>query len=212
MSFAARKLAKDLGLTGKHVFFNEKWVDYDDRANYLLDADIGVSCHLDHLETSFSFRTRMLDYLWAGLPMVATRGDVFSDLIETNELGLTVEAGDVDGLAAALARVFDDAEFAKNCKENLAALAPDYRWSQVLRPLVDFCRSPHRAPDLLDPWAIKRLAVSAATVYRPTTGWRRDVELAVEHYRAGGGAKLARKVLSRVLFALRLKKPPPPQV
>jgi glycosyltransferase involved in cell wall biosynthesis len=212
MSFAARKLAADLGLTGRHVFFNETWVEYDDRANYLLDADIGVSCHLDHLETSFSFRTRMLDYLWAGLPMVATQGDVFADLIDRRELGITVPPDDVDALARALARMIDDADFARRCKENVAAVAPDYRWSRVLAPLVAYCRSPHRAPDLLDPWARRRLASSAARMYRPTTGVRRDVELVVEHYREGGAGKLVRKAVSRVLFTLRLKKPPPPEV
>ena len=68
MSIAARKLAADLGLTGQHVFFNSGWVPYDQRANVLLDADVGVSTHLDHAETAYSFRTRLLDYLWAGLP------------------------------------------------------------------------------------------------------------------------------------------------
>jgi hypothetical protein len=211
MSYAARKLADELGLTGKHVFFNETWVEYNDRANYLLDADIGVSCHLDHLETAFSFRTRMLDYLWAGLPMVATKGDVFADLIDEHTLGITVDAGDVGGLADALARVLDDEGFASSCRANVTALAPAYRWSKVLRPLVEFCRSPHRAPDLADRWVAKRLAVSAASVYRPLSGLRRDVGLVVEHYRAGGAAKLTSKAASRLLFTLRLRKPPPPQ-
>jgi hypothetical protein len=56
-------LAHELGLVGTHVFFNEDWVEYDDRQNYLLESDIGVSTHLDHVETEFSFRTRLLDYL-----------------------------------------------------------------------------------------------------------------------------------------------------
>ncbi len=34
---------RSLGLTGKHVFFNEHWVALDDRQNYLLEADAGVS-------------------------------------------------------------------------------------------------------------------------------------------------------------------------
>jgi hypothetical protein len=36
---------------------------------------IGVSAHPAHLETRFAFRTRMLDYLWAGLPIVSTEGE-----------------------------------------------------------------------------------------------------------------------------------------
>ncbi len=59
-------LADELGLTGRHVFFNEEWVPYDERQNYLLDADVAVTTHFHHVETEFSFRTRVLDYLWAG--------------------------------------------------------------------------------------------------------------------------------------------------
>ena len=82
MADDAVALAEELGLAGTHVFFNEDWVAYDDRQNYLLEADIGVSTHLDHVETEFSFRTRILDYLWAALPIVATSGDSLAALIE----------------------------------------------------------------------------------------------------------------------------------
>src|SRR4029077_10583123 len=64
MAHRARELADELGLTAKNVFFNEKWVPYAERQNYLLDADVGVSTHFEHIETTFSFRTRILDYLW----------------------------------------------------------------------------------------------------------------------------------------------------
>jgi glycosyltransferase involved in cell wall biosynthesis len=74
MAWETRQLADSLGLTDKVVFFNEAWVAYDERQNYLLESDLGVSTHLDHVETAFSFRTRILDYLWAGLPVVATGG------------------------------------------------------------------------------------------------------------------------------------------
>jgi len=211
MSFAARTLAADLGLTGKHVFFNEEWVRYDDRANYLLDADIGVSNHLDHIETAFSFRTRMLDYLWAGLPMVCTQGDVFAALVDAHGLGLTVAAGDVEGLADALERVLGDEEFAAQCRANVAEIAPQYHWSRVLAPLVEFCRVPRRAPDLVDPYARRRLVRSAARLYRPKSGIRREAEIAVDHLRDGGLKLVATKAASRLAYVTRRKQPPPPQ-
>jgi glycosyltransferase involved in cell wall biosynthesis len=65
-----QELSSELGLTGKHVFFNAGWVPYEERADFLLDADLAVSTHQDHVETRYSFRSRVLDYLWAGLPMV----------------------------------------------------------------------------------------------------------------------------------------------
>jgi glycosyltransferase involved in cell wall biosynthesis len=51
---ASRELATELGVLGTHVFFNDSWVDYDDRQNYLLEADIGVSTHRSHIAKRIS--------------------------------------------------------------------------------------------------------------------------------------------------------------
>ena len=155
MAVDTRALADELGLTGTHVFFNEDWVDYDDRQNYLLESDVGVSTHLDHVETSFSFRTRILDYFWAGLPVVATDGDALAELIDEHGLGITVPAGDVDALEDALHRLLDDDAFAAECGEASTAQAARLRWSDVLEPLVAFCSAPRRAPDLVDPITLR---------------------------------------------------------
>ena len=64
--------ARELGLEGRSVFFVD-WVPYDERQNYLLEADVGVSLHQPGVEAQFAYRTRVLDYLWAGLPMVLSR-------------------------------------------------------------------------------------------------------------------------------------------
>jgi glycosyltransferase involved in cell wall biosynthesis len=74
-------LARELDVLDSSVFFNENWVDYAERHNYLLEAAAGVSTHMSHVETTFAFRTRILDYLWAGLPMIVTEGDSFAELV-----------------------------------------------------------------------------------------------------------------------------------
>ena len=122
-------LATELGLLGTHVFFNEDWVPYADRQNYLLEADIGVSTHLDHIETEFSFRTRILDYFWAGLPVVCTAGDSLADLIEGSGAGLTVPPADVDRLEEALFRLLDDADLGAQAGLASRGLADELRWS-----------------------------------------------------------------------------------
>jgi len=137
MAADTQALAAELGLEGTHVFFNRDWVALDDRQNYLLDADIGVSTHLDHIETEFSFRTRILDYLWAGLPIVATGGDSFADVITGRELGVVVPPNDVEALEQALEALLTDPDRAASCRDNIAALVPEMRWEPVLQPLVD---------------------------------------------------------------------------
>jgi len=193
MASDAVALADDLGLTGTHVFFNDAWVDYADRQNYLLEADVGVSTHLHHVETAFSFRTRVLDYLWAGLPIVATGGDALAELIEGEGLGLTVPPGDADALEEALFRLLDDAAFSAACRDAAARVGPRYRWSAVLEPLLEFCRAPARAPDLLDP-------ETAATIRDPLpTGewrrrrWRRNLRRVAACVRAGEWRQLSAK-------------------
>jgi len=197
MAVAARELSDRLGLTGTHAFFNEGWVEYDDRQNYLLDADIGVSTHLDHVETAYSFRTRVLDYLWASLPTVATQGDALADLIEGRQLGLTVPAGDVDALEAALARILADDDLRAAMAVGAGALAGEMTWPKVLAPLVEFCRNPHRAPDLLDQDVMTGLRHDLTEVKKRWRGLAYDLQTAADHLREGGLTLAARKAAGR---------------
>jgi GT2 family glycosyltransferase len=195
IAWELKELSDELGLTGTHVFFNEGWVPYNERADYLLDADLGVSTHFHHVETAYSFRTRILDYLWASLPIVATSGDTFGTLIAERGLGAVVPPEDPEALEAALEKyLFDDAAIAE-ARTNVIAFAEDYRWSSVLKPLVDFCRFPRRAADLAveldDP-------VQVAEQFRRPGGLKADIGLARDYLRAGGITEVARRARGRV--------------
>jgi GT2 family glycosyltransferase/glycosyltransferase involved in cell wall biosynthesis len=200
MAHDAVALAHELGLVGTHVFFNEDWVDYGDRQNYLLEADIGVSTHLDHVETEFSFRTRLLDYLWASLPIVATAGDSLAGLIETRDIGIAVPAGDVDALEAALFRILDDEAFHASCRAAIERVAPDYRWSKVLEPLLEFCRAPVRAPDLVDPETSDMVDSLHGGMWK-RVGWRADLSKTLRFIRRSEWRALGAKFQQR--FSLR---------
>jgi glycosyltransferase involved in cell wall biosynthesis len=205
MAVRTRELADELGLTDTHVFFNEGWVEYEDRQNYLLESDLGVSTHLDHVETEFSFRTRILDYLWASLPVVATRGDALADLIEHHELGITVPAEDVDALEDALHRLLTDERLNHECRVRTAEVADEFRWAKVLEPIVRFCREPHRAPDLVDP-AMATLMAAAPDdrTRRPRfLSWRHDLRMLRAHLSAGEWRSVASKSKNRIKAALR---------
>ncbi len=98
----AIELAQQLGLYNQAVFFNDRWVPYAERGSYFLEADIGVSAHQAHIETRYAFRTRLLDYMWAGLPMVVSGGDELADMVAARGLGQVVPIGDSDGFAQAI--------------------------------------------------------------------------------------------------------------
>ena len=143
MAAATRALADELGLTGRHVFFNEGWVPYDERGAYLADADVAVSTHLAHIETHFSFRTRVLDYLWAGLPMVLTGGDTLSDGVAAAGLGVAVPPGEPGAIADAVHSLLE----APPDRAAVRSYGERYAWANVARPLLRFAADSRPAPD-----------------------------------------------------------------
>jgi len=194
MAWELRTLAEDLGLLGTHVFFNEDWVPYDERADYLLDADLGVSTHFEHVETAFSFRTRILDYLWAGLPIVATEGDTFASVIRERGLGATVPPEDVEALEAALETYLFDEDAVTSARSSVRNVGAEYRWSAALAPLVEFCRIPRRAADRGRVPQVSR----RPQTYPQRTGVRHDLKLVREYFAAGGIAEVARRARGRI--------------
>jgi GT2 family glycosyltransferase/glycosyltransferase involved in cell wall biosynthesis len=142
----SRERARALGVLDRHVFFND-WVPYVERARWLAEADLGVSTHREHLETHFAFRTRMLDYVWARLPIVCTDGDTFARLVRREGLGAVVPPGDAAALASALDRLLGDAGARTAARENLARVGRELQWSRVVAPLARFLAAPAHAAD-----------------------------------------------------------------
>jgi hypothetical protein len=122
-------------------------VPYAERARYLAEADLGVSTHREHLETHFAFRTRMLDYVWARLPIVCTDGDVFARLVRSEGLGATVPPGDAAALAAAIDRLLGDEAARASARAGLGRLGRTLQWSRVVAPLARFLEAPASAAD-----------------------------------------------------------------
>ncbi|HEY0735711.1 MAG TPA: glycosyltransferase [Herpetosiphonaceae bacterium] len=140
-------LAHELGLHGQTVFFNDRWVPYAERASYLLEADIGVSAHLEHVETRFAFRTRLLDYIWAGLPMVVSAGDTLADTVRERDLGHVVPIEDAEAYAAAILALVEQQNARQSFAGAFSVARQEFAWPQALRPLIAFCRQPRYAAD-----------------------------------------------------------------
>ncbi len=188
----AVELARELGVLDTEVVFNDDWVPYHERGAYLLEADAGVSTHRVHVETTFAFRTRILDYLWAGLPIVTTEGDGFADLVREYALGVVVPEGDAEALAAALETVLSDAEAISVFRHNVAVAREDFTWPVVLRSLLDYVAAPYHAADYVPGRAMGSVAAG-----RRTVGLRHDLRMAWHHLRAGGPAEVVRRVRAR---------------
>lgn len=146
----AVELAKSLNLFNQSIHFNFGWVPYELRQNFLLEADIGISTHFNHLETHFAFRTRILDYLWAKLPTITSQGDYFADFIEKNHLGLTVPCEDVTALKEALQTLLNDQNLYRQMTQNIEKIKPLFFWEKVIEPLnIYLSLTPHKTTQFI---------------------------------------------------------------
>ena len=161
-----RALANEFHLDGRSVHFIDNYIPYQERGRYLAECDAAVSAHRANLESRFAYRTRILDCIWAGLPIVCTEGDVMAEMVSRHGFGLVVPAGDADALAGVLERVSTDRDFAATCRTRIVESRHLFHWSDAVEPLAHFCRQPrvtHSATPAADAWM---LAASAGRVFK----------------------------------------------
>lgn len=144
----SRAMAERLGLAGRNVLFHEGWVPYEKRLGWYAQADVGVTAHKAGLETRYAFRTRVLDYLAAGLPLATTDGDGFADLVRERELGTVVPYRDPAAWTLALDRLLQerDRPEGRTRRARVLETASLYSWSEVVKPLQDWIASERRTP------------------------------------------------------------------
>ncbi|MDR6552208.1 glycosyltransferase [Paenibacillus qinlingensis] len=123
------------------IIFND-WVAYEDRQNYYSNATIGVTTHYENLETRFSFRTRVLDYIWCELPMVLTQGDYLSNYIAENDCGSKVTPENIGDLKNEMKHLLLNNDLYLQQKSNFVNIKPSLYWQNCTADLIDFCNTP----------------------------------------------------------------------
>ncbi len=139
---------RELELLDRHVFFGD-WIAYDERGDYLLEADLGISTHPQTLESHLASRTRLLDCIWAGLPVISTGGDPVSDMIAGRGLGRAVVPGRPDLLAQAILEMLADETLRDRVAVQSQAVREELAWTRCVAPIAAFLERVAFAPDAL---------------------------------------------------------------
>jgi glycosyltransferase involved in cell wall biosynthesis len=149
-----------LGWWGNRVLVLD-WIPAERRYDLLRDVDLLVAPHRPSLETRLSLRTRFLDALAAGCPVVTSEGGTMGRLLAEHRAGWVVPPGDPAALARVLAEVLDHPERVAARQEGARTLLAGFTWDRALAPLVRFCREPRTDPGK------ERFAHRPATVAPP---------------------------------------------
>lgn len=144
MGARAAALATELELADDVVHFRPGWTPYAERSALLLEGDLGVSAHARTLETRFAYRSRILDFVWAGLPILTVEGDEWADRVAGRGLGEVVPPRDPPAFAAAARRIVERGRAAYD--EALSETAAAQTWSTVVQPLLRLIDEVSREP------------------------------------------------------------------
>ncbi|MFN7974426.1 MAG: glycosyltransferase [Acidobacteriota bacterium] len=119
------------------------WIPYEERGWAFAGADAALVTHRDGIETDLSFRTRLLDFLWAGLPVVATSGGGASALVARAGGGRIVPTASAEPAAQALGEILADPALARSLGEAGQSYAREHlTWDRALEPLVRWLEEP----------------------------------------------------------------------
>lgn len=129
--------AKELGLLGTNVFFNEVSVGPNDLAPWLDHCHAGILTNPPSLESISSWRTRLLDLLWAGKPLVSSGRDPLGDRMRRAGAALQVTAGDPSALAEAVTEIVSSPQRRNSMGEASRVLAAELSWSRCLAPYLE---------------------------------------------------------------------------
>ncbi|HVS02879.1 MAG TPA: glycosyltransferase family 4 protein [Thermoanaerobaculia bacterium] len=122
------------------------WVQAERRWDLLRDADLLVAPHHPTLETRLSLRTRFLEALAVGCPVVVTDGGTVGRLLREAEAGWVVPPHDDAALASAVAAALGDGEEVARRRQRGLEVASRFAWERVLAPLLAWAADPRPDP------------------------------------------------------------------
>jgi glycosyltransferase involved in cell wall biosynthesis len=129
------ELAERYDLEPPQVVPLRKWLPYDQRHRILHRTTLLAVLHHPGLEARLSFRTRALDGVWAGVPLLVSQGGEVAELVASNHWGGVVPTRDPEMAAAALEALLTEREQLR-CRRAIAHTRDRWRWSEITTPLV----------------------------------------------------------------------------
>ena len=117
----------------------EPWFGYESRGEFFDRFALALLAFPQTLETDLSMRTRVYDYLWAGLPIVTSSAPGTDEILRKHRCGIVVDGASPRAYASALLQAFAQQNA---MREGTREFVREHQWADALQPLREFCRKP----------------------------------------------------------------------
>ena len=132
----------------KNRFHLLGWRPWSEVGEYYKLADIGLNLDAMHYETEFGTRTRLVEMMAAGLPVVTTLGSELSELLDRWGAASTFAVGDAEGLRSHLVALSSDPELPRRMQAaSQEAIENRLSFHATTEALREWVVRPVKAPD-----------------------------------------------------------------
>jgi len=130
----ARKYAENNNLIDKAILFVD-WVDFNDRINWYQHADVVISINNIGEENIYSWRTRVMDYVWGEIPMITNGGDPLSDELIATESAIKLKDLEKKTIYDTIENLLNNKKALSAYKKNLLSVKSKYHWEKTVEAL-----------------------------------------------------------------------------
>lgn len=132
----AYKFAEDNNLLNQNMFFVD-WVDFNDRINWYKHADVVISLNQPGEENGFSWRTRVMDYVWGEMAIITNGGDPLSNELIEEDSAIRLNELSSKEIAKIITNYHNKPDALNGIQKNIKNLKKKYYWSTVTRPVAE---------------------------------------------------------------------------
>lgn len=136
--------AKKQKLLDKTMHFVD-WVDFQERVNWFVHANVIVSLNQPGEENKYSWRTRVMDFVWGEAVTISNGGDPLSEELISKNAAIRIPELNSEALAETILRVKNDKSLVDTAKNSLREIKKTYYWDVVTERLSGIIKS-HTLP------------------------------------------------------------------
>jgi glycosyltransferase involved in cell wall biosynthesis len=124
------------------------WRPWSEIPDFYSESDLGINIDALHYETIYGTRTRLLEMMAAGLPVITSLGSELSYRLRDLRAALVFEIGDWQEMANGLCKLSRNRSLHEEYASNaLAAAQKDFSFENTTLPIRRWVKAPKLAPD-----------------------------------------------------------------
>ena len=129
-------------------FMMNGWIAGEDVPNYFFEADIGINIDKNIYEVRLGSKSRILDWMRAGLAVLSSNVCELTEIMEREKIGYTFKSGDVKGLSEKIIYLASHKDEVKRTGIKGKDFGQKhFSFDITTKALQDWVRGPSFAPD-----------------------------------------------------------------